>query len=690
MLSNILSQLKIIYKRKAYIILLTVALILLSFLGLSKYFQSLMIQSLTQLNSDFVSQIDTISATSMDIIRNSAMQIYYSSSVRVLRTAQTLTNAQQIIGMRDLGNSVSSSSFINSVMVYNPKMDYVFTSDNEHPSAFSENFHDQYAVSLLKNAPDLGFIVSPKQKNKTNSYYSFIFYEPGVPNGGSMILNVNSKWYEQQLLGISSDENCVLLDSNGNMISAGNYAPADSAVDIWSEISSQDSSYGFIPKSGKLRGWIYCKLETTNWYYLRYLDLNTAIPALAKMQNFAFLLFSLACAALVGGGIYTMINFYQPFKAVTKAFIDAGELDDQSGVAKQVDILLENQLEQRSKKQLERIFGGEDTENIRFPITLIMTDSTDSAALRELAAYSFEQLTADCDFGCCSLLFAPTDLERIPHFCTKVAQNLNCRCYYSHSCENIEELLQRRQDLNELWRLRALYFGQYVFSESLLESHTFTGFQPKDTSALFSALHSGQLEEARAAWRNIFSDIKHSRFTDFRFAVKYITKTINSLYKELNTELSPLYSIVIEELEDIQQLHLAMDSAFSAICGAENSRRMRRLDRIANQINLRISEGYADDILSAQHIADEMGMNSVYLGRLFRESTGMSISEAINRVRVEKAKQLLTETDDSVESIARQVGFNNVKYFFVVFKGIENTTPKRFRTQQLSAQAPVE
>ncbi|MBP1577896.1 MAG: hypothetical protein J6C75_05400, partial [Oscillospiraceae bacterium] len=138
MFTKFIAPFKNIFQRKINAILLVIALILLSFLGLSKYFQALMIQTLTQLNSDFVSQIDTISGTSMDIIRNSAMQIYYSSSVKTLRTAKMLTNAQQTLGQRDLGNFVSSSTFINNAMVYNPKLDFVFTSDNDHPSTPSE------------------------------------------------------------------------------------------------------------------------------------------------------------------------------------------------------------------------------------------------------------------------------------------------------------------------------------------------------------------------------------------------------------------------------------------------------------------------------------------------------------------------------------------------------------------------
>jgi two-component system response regulator YesN len=74
-----------------------------------------------------------------------------------------------------------------------------------------------------------------------------------------------------------------------------------------------------------------------------------------------------------------------------------------------------------------------------------------------------------------------------------------------------------------------------------------------------------------------------------------------------------------------------------------------------------------------------MGMNPVYLSRLYKEATGVSIVDAIKKVRIDRAKQLLRATDASVKDIAEQVGFANDKYFFVVFKELCGTTPKEYR-----------
>ncbi len=59
----------------------------------------------------------------------------------------------------------------------------------------------------------------------------------------------------------------------------------------------------------------------------------------------------------------------------------------------------------------------------------------------------------------------------------------------------------------------------------------------------------------------------------------------------------------------------------------------------------------------------------------------MSFSNYISKQRIERAKILLKETDDSVIDIAFKVGFNNVTYFNRIFKKYLNTTPSEFRLQ---------
>lgn len=71
--------------------------------------------------------------------------------------------------------------------------------------------------------------------------------------------------------------------------------------------------------------------------------------------------------------------------------------------------------------------------------------------------------------------------------------------------------------------------------------------------------------------------------------------------------------------------------------------------------------------------------NEQYLGRFFMKEIHMSFNNYINIRRVERAKILLKETDETVIDIALKVGFNNVTYFNRVFKKYTNMTPTEFR-----------
>ena len=65
-----------------------------------------------------------------------------------------------------------------------------------------------------------------------------------------------------------------------------------------------------------------------------------------------------------------------------------------------------------------------------------------------------------------------------------------------------------------------------------------------------------------------------------------------------------------------------------------------------------------------------------YLSKLFKEVTGMNFSEYIHKIRINEACSLLRSTDQSVSSIAEQVGFNDMKFFYEIFRRITGTTRK--------------
>ena len=64
---------------------------------------------------------------------------------------------------------------------------------------------------------------------------------------------------------------------------------------------------------------------------------------------------------------------------------------------------------------------------------------------------------------------------------------------------------------------------------------------------------------------------------------------------------------------------------------------------------------------------------------MFKESTGINISEYVNRLRVEMAKTALQFTDKSITDIGYEVGFSDTAYFTRMFKKCIGVTPKEYR-----------
>lgn len=82
-----------------------------------------------------------------------------------------------------------------------------------------------------------------------------------------------------------------------------------------------------------------------------------------------------------------------------------------------------------------------------------------------------------------------------------------------------------------------------------------------------------------------------------------------------------------------------------------------------------------------EDIAEPMGISAGYLAKLFKKETGFSIQEYINRVRVERAANLLVYSEMSLPAIADYVHFPTQSYFGKMFKELKGVTPNEYRRQ---------
>ncbi|MFB5663422.1 response regulator [Alteribacillus sp. HJP-4] len=96
-----------------------------------------------------------------------------------------------------------------------------------------------------------------------------------------------------------------------------------------------------------------------------------------------------------------------------------------------------------------------------------------------------------------------------------------------------------------------------------------------------------------------------------------------------------------------------------------------------------IKKNYNRDI-KAKTVAEEHFITPNYFSLLIKKETGMSFSDYINLLRIDKAAELLLETSNKVFEIAEYVGYKEYKYFVKVFKKYMGVTPTHYRKIDIS------
>jgi len=83
--------------------------------------------------------------------------------------------------------------------------------------------------------------------------------------------------------------------------------------------------------------------------------------------------------------------------------------------------------------------------------------------------------------------------------------------------------------------------------------------------------------------------------------------------------------------------------------------------------------------MSRDDIANSVYRNPAYISRLFRKETGMSLWDYITYAKIERAKQLLTDTNDKISNIVTELGYTHLSYFARLFKKMTGMTPQDYR-----------
>ena len=142
---------------------------------------------------------------------------------------------------------------------------------------------------------------------------------------------------------------------------------------------------------------------------------------------------------------------------------------------------------------------------------------------------------------------------------------------------------------------------------------------------------------------------------------KNVLGIFDSIYRELN---------ILRLQEELTQTILEL--LFPTIT---------QTSRLVDKMMKYVQDNLSDPRLSLKWLAENyFFMNSNYLSRLFVSQTHEKFSSYLNRLRMERAKELLLKYDvDKIYRVAELIGFgNNPRYFSQMFKKYTGLTPSEY------------
>ncbi len=157
-------------------------------------------------------------------------------------------------------------------------------------------------------------------------------------------------------------------------------------------------------------------------------------------------------------------------------------------------------------------------------------------------------------------------------------------------------------------------------------------------------------------------------------------KILNSGNVELAEEIDNSYHFDdLFACRNMSELKDTITSIVSDVCKNINMHGGNKKQNLKRAMLEFVENNYHDNSMSLEKIADEFKLNLTYISHFFKEQIGENFSDYLTRLKIEKAKGFLQNTDLTIGEIAIKVGYANSTVLIKNFKKIVGVTPGNFR-----------
>lgn len=150
-----------------------------------------------------------------------------------------------------------------------------------------------------------------------------------------------------------------------------------------------------------------------------------------------------------------------------------------------------------------------------------------------------------------------------------------------------------------------------------------------------------------------------------------IKETIEKIITELY-EPSSISNVTIKLLVGLLLVELTKHSKNIEVYSADNYEKKLNLDILRY-----IDEHYVEGSLT--QIAKQLNQPDYKICRIVKKYTGVTFKQLVQETRLNKTVDLLTKSDLSIADIMESVGYENITYFYKIFKEKYTMTPNEYR-----------
>ena len=228
----------------------------------------------------------------------------------------------------------------------------------------------------------------------------------------------------------------------------------------------------------------------------------------------------------------------------------------------------------------------------------------------------------------------------------------------------------------------------YLFYEDAnLATITSASQLTEASNLLFKHITVGNSQNVESLINNICT------FTDSNVSISYMRYTLSRILSIINDALYEASSINEESIHSFIQQHAPIDMIMndenlkkakeSLIAYGKNACEFindneEKPASISQKAKLFIDQHYSDSQLTSELVATNVGLSRDYFVKLFKQQTGESMSDYLNKIRIESACEIIKSEKCSLSDVASRVGYTNVKTFTRAFIKHIGITPGKY------------